>query len=241
MREFIFQVFGSEDSTDLDCMVFLDDIPTKNNDRRSQTYMKSIQKSHDLCEEYGNYIKEITGSDKVVNTNICSLKNGIVHTVFKGTPDEVNNSCFVTYDLHKQYHPLQIKECIERDIELKILRTTRVLLSFLSRSKYRPEVKAALKGDVYDKIKVLNNIDLVGIELHKNVTDGDYAKTMVFQLGQTIGLMEGIELYTKNSIIEFYPLSEDCIKRERHDCIIKLFLDKFLVLLNDFKFKRIKE
>jgi hypothetical protein len=233
-----FQVFGSENSTDLDCMVFLKDIPTKNNDRRSQAYRKSIQKSHDLCELYASEIKEITNTDKVVNVNICTLKNGVVHHVFKGTPDEVNNSCFLTYSLHKQYHPLQIERLVDRDIELKVLRTTRVLLSFLSRSKYRPDVKRALKGDIYEKIKVLNDIDLTNIDLNKNVSDEDYAKTMAFQLGQTIGLLEDNELYTKNSISETYPLLKECIDRKRNDCILKIFLDKYLVMLKDMKFEK---
>lgn len=241
-QDFIYQIFGSGDSTDLDCMVILDDIPTKNNDRRSSNYRKSIQKSHDLCDYYVGVIKELTGTDKEVNVNICSLKDGYVHRVFKGTCDEVSNSMYLTYILHEQKHPLLIKGLVERDIELKVLRTARVLLSFWSRTKYRPEVKSALRGDIYDKIECIKSINVLNLDLQKNVSDLDYAKTMAFQLGQTIALINGVELYTKKDISLQYPELKPLLYREkRDDEIIQEYLNNFIKAVNSMKFSKVLE
>jgi hypothetical protein len=240
-EKFTYQVFGSQNSNDLDCMVFLEDIPTKNNSRSSNGYKKSIQTSHDLCDFYAKKIKELTKTKKEVNVNICSLKDGIVHRVFKGTPDEVNNSCYLTYAYHNQRHLCQIKRLVKRDVEIKILRTCRVILSFWSRSKYRTEVKSALKGDIYEKIKVIDKIDPVGIELNKNISDGDYAKTMAFQLAQTILLIDGIEIYTKYEVEDYlWELTEN-INRIRDDKEIKNFKDLFISKIRNMSFNKIYE
>jgi hypothetical protein len=186
-------------------------------------------------------IKELTKTKKEVNVNICSLKDGVVHRVFKGTPDEVNNSCYSTYNYHNQRHITQIKRMVERDVELKILRTCRVILSFWSRSKYRSQVKSALKGDIYEKIKVINEINPIGIELNKNISDGDYAKTMAFQLAQTILLIDGIEIYTKYEVEDYFWELTGNINRVRDDKEIKKFKDLFISRIQNMNFKRLYE
>lgn len=226
-----FQVFGSESSQDLDCMVFVDSIP-------------SVAESHELCEQYGRMIKEITKTNKEVNTNLCVVENGVVKEVFKGTEDEVNNSLYLTYDKHKQWCPIKIERMVNRDVDLKILRTCRVLLSFWSRSEMRPEIKKALRGDIYQKIKTIKDFDITKYkDLGKNVNWEDYIKVIAFQLGQTIGLIDGIELYSKESICEHYPKLCPYLGRNTSAPldILEEYKDLFVSRIEDREFSITKE
>jgi hypothetical protein len=212
-----FQIFGSRSSLDSDVMVFVEDI------HENEFYATS------MCKAYNELLPikyPETFGDREMNCNLAILKNYKIEKVYKGTEDECNNSLYYTYNNFEQPHVPQVLQLIDRDVELKVLRTLRVLLSFLSRSKYRPDVKKALKGDVYLKIQTLKNIDLSKLfhdDLGKrNVSWEDYLKTMSFQLGQTLPLMdddvpkEFKEHYTKESIVIQYPQLEMLINREEN-------------------------
>lgn len=173
-------IHGSEDSTDCDVIYVFDKMP-------------SLQ----WCKTYC--------SDNDENRNICVVKNGIVTECYKGTPDEVNNAVFLTYHLHEQEYPLLITRLVPRDVTAKCMRAIRIILSHLSRSQYRTQVKAALIGDWFTRIKTLEDIDLTTIDfstLNKNMTREDILKTIAFQMGQTYHLTNGLELYTKNDVAE---------------------------------------
>lgn len=227
----VFQIFGSESSLYLDCMVFVDEIP-------------STQDSHELCEMYDEEITLVTGTTKEVNSNLAVLKNGIIVDTFKGTAEECDNALYFTYDLHDQHFSNQIKGKIPRDVELKILRTCRVLLSFWSRSEHRPRIKEALRGDVHKKIEVISSIDIRKIHsIGKNVTYIDYLKVMAFQLGQTLGLIDGIELYTKEDIAEEYPDLKPFLFREGTDSLeaLEYYKIELMMALSDYEFINTKE
>jgi len=197
-----YQIFGSKDSIDYDVMVFVDRIGNK-------------QESHERVANFDKILSELY-PDKPLNCNLAIVKYGIVTEVFKGTADEVNNMLCLTYDLHEQQHKLKITRLIGRDIDLKKLRTARVLLSFLSRTKHRTEIKKALKSDFIEKLKVLSDLDLSKIRDlgSRNVKWEDYLKVMSFQLGQTLALMDGIELYSKKEIGDKYPELKSMLSRE---------------------------
>ena len=173
-------IHGSEDSIDTDVVYVVDTLP-------------SLQECKRFC------------SDKNENRNICVVKNGIVIECYKGTPDEVNNAVFLTYHLHEQEYPLLITRLVQRDVTAKCMRAVRIILSHLSRSQYRPQIKEALVGDWFTRIKTLEDIDLTTIDfstLNKNMTREDILKTIAFQIGQTYHLTNGLELYTKNDVAE---------------------------------------
>ncbi len=204
--DYNFQIFGSKSSIDLDVIVFIDEIPSK------------PHISHELESQFNLEIKNFLKTDKKINCNLAVLKNGIISNVFKGCVDEVNNSLIRTYDLHQQYFPNKIRAFIPRDIDLKILRTGRVLLSLISRTEYRPVVKLALQKDFRERVKALYQCDISKLDASsfatKNVAYEDFIKVYAFQIGQTLGLLEGEELYTKEEIISSYPELEPYIKRD---------------------------
>ena len=229
-----FQIFGSQDSQDYDVMVFVKTIP-------------DIELAKDLCykndKELYMLFVNMGWEIKKVNSNLAVLDDGVIIKSFKGTPDEVNNSMYYTYDFHQQLHPNQITKLVERDIDLKIMRTARVILSFLSKTSYRTDVKIALHGNFIQKISTLSNIDISKITDigTKNVEWKDYLKVISFQLGQTISLMKNVELYTKSDIGEHYPDLIPMLKRDGENLQILEKLKHELILLCKERIPKMKK
>lgn len=200
----IFQIFGSADSQDLDVAVFVDAIP-------------SIKESSLLCSQYSEELGTFLKTDKELNTNIAVLGDGELLDVYKGTTDELNNALLATYSLHEQIHPLQIKRKLRRDVDLKMLRCARKLLSFFSRTEHRVRIKEALRGGFETKIEVLKTIQADQYtDFGKKGSLVDFRKTAAFQLGITLALIMGEELYTKADVILFYPKMKGLIQREEN-------------------------
>ena len=220
-----FQIFGSENSLDYDVMVFVDQIP------------EIIDHSHTLCKIFNSELSKIL-KDKPLNCNLAVVEEGFITNVFKGTPDEVNNALFYTYDFHTQYHPLLIKEPVIREYDMKILRAYRNILSFFSRSHLRKTIKTALRGDLRDKIPVMKMIDFEVIKKFpgKKESIKDIYKVMAFQFGQLFSLVDGFEKdsYTKNGVIKNYPDLAPMLRREelceKDYKILNIYLDRLIKL-----------
>lgn len=213
-----FQIFGSENSQDYDVMVFIDSIPA------------IVDEGHSLCKFYNADIAKIL-NDKEINTNLAVVKDGYITDVFKGTVDEVNNSLFYTYDNHTQYYPRVVSAPIDRDIDKKILRVYRNIVSYFSRSELRSIVKPALRGNLYDKIAVLKMIDFNTLrDINKKDSMTNIYKIISFQYGQLFSLIDGFESdsYTKNGIIRKYPALSRMINRE-------VMLDSDYITLNTYR------
>lgn len=217
----IFNIFGSENSTDLDVLVFLNELP-------------SLEVCKKLCENFDELIESRYEYNKKVNSNLAIVKDGIITMVFKGSDGEVNNSLFTTYNYHAQIHPIQINRVIpwsEELTKLKVSRFLRIVLTFLSRTQYRNMVKSALKtGRPSERLLVLDSILLETIsDFKKNNLDNiEIYKTIAFQIGQTLGYMMGQELYTKDAIGKRFPQLDPYLKREQCEVYD---LDKMLNIL----------
>lgn len=207
MNEKIRYIHGSKDSLDLDVYYVFDKLP-------------SFKECREFCS-----------ADESENRNIIVIENGIVTDCFIGVCDEINNGLIDTYFLHEQEYPLLIRKRVGRDHLMKILRSTRGILSFFSRTQYRETVKKALKGNWEDRINAFKSIDFNSIDfnsLSKNYTEKDILKVIAFQIGQTMGLLQGVELYTKEAIAEkFYSLGWFIYRK---DTDIKYMLE----MLNNF-------
>lgn len=191
-------IHGSGDSTDNDVIYVVDELP-------------SLQDCKRFCSNQDN-------PDE--NRNICVIKNGEVVQCYKGTPDEVNNAVYLTYRLHKQEFPLLITHLVPRDKAAKCMRAVRIILSHLSRSQYRSEVKHALVSNFTTRLKTLEDINLETIDfdhLNNNMTREDILKTIAFQIGQTSLLMNGFEAYTKGEVAEYFGLDEFLYRHKDSD------------------------
>lgn len=205
-------------------MVFVDDIPN------------IIDDSHTLCKMYNEQLSHIL-TDKPLNCNLAIVTDGFITDVFKGTTDEVNNALFYTYDLHKQYHALVIKEPVTREYDMKIIRASRSILSFFSRSELRSIIKPALRGDLRAKIPVLKSIDFEVMKDFpgKKEATKDIYKVLAFQFGQLFSLVDGFEKdsYTKSGIIKNYKDLAPMLMREE-------LCDKDYIVLNTYLTRLIK-
>ncbi len=205
-------IFGSEDSTDLDVMVYLDEMPD------------SLEDCKILCKKLNEELKPIINDpkDRELDCNICVLKNGVIDKVFKGIPSETNNSIYITY-YTEDFNGLQKYPCQIYTTKIdynwptiKIARVLRVMLSFLSRTKHRKIVKAALKGSTQLKIDTLKSINLVEVrDFGKNNQNReDIWKTYAFQIGQSLGLFWGDSLFTKSIIADQFPFLRPFLYRK---------------------------
>lgn len=199
----VFNVFGSPSSLDLDVIVFLDKLPP-------------LEECKKLALQMNKEIESLFIDNKKANTNFAVIQDGVIVKVFKGTPDEVNNSILMTYDHHKQQHPCQVNRLLPRDFHQKILRASRIILSFYSRTDHRQEVKWALGGDLIEKIECLRGIDFSKeVDFGKNGSQEDVLKNIAFQLGQVIGLSQGKEYYSKEDIASGIPELAPLLRREK--------------------------
>ena len=204
-----YNIFGSHDSIDLDVMVLVDQLP-----------ISKIECAK-LCEFYDSEFSKIYPNKKI-NSNICVIQDGIVIDCYKGDQDETNNMLIYTYHLHKQEFSPIVHRVVERDIELKIHRVYRTVLSFLSRHEdLRESIKFALRSSFKERYKVhCELIDFnhyIGLNLKNKFSTIEYFKTVAFQYGQLLGLFEKVELYTKKDIAENYPNLRSYLYRENSD------------------------
>lgn len=190
-------IHGSEDSTDVDIHYVVDKLP-------------------DLAE-----CKQFCSKDSNENRNLIVIQNGIVTDVYKGTPDEVNNALLRTYPLHQQSSPLLVQHRVLRVRPLKYMRAVRIILSHLSRSQYRKEVKEALvSGSWHQRVSVLNSLDLSKIDfetLNKHMSGADIKKVVAYQIGQALALSpksNPTEVYTKKEIGVVFPCLKPYLQRE---------------------------
>lgn len=234
-EDFKFYLFGSEDSTDYDVLIQVDNIP------------QDIDKAHNICKYYNDVLSKIL-TDKELNCNLGVFKDGHLVNVFKGTVDELNNVIFYTYDNHKQFFPNPISTLVERDIDEKILRVARFIITFYSRTELRPLIKAALRGDLRQKLEVLKKIDfstMVSFPGKKEKIEDIY-KVLAFQFGQVFSLIDGHESdsYTKNGIIKNYSNLSNLLKRgdlsDKDMQVLNLYLKRFINLVEERIEKGIK-
>lgn len=190
-----YYLFGSENSQDYDVLVECEDIP------------QNINEAHAICKAHNEALSLIL-TDKELNCNLITVKDNKIVDCFKGTEDELNNCLYYTYDLHKQSYPNPILSPVERDINEKILRVARFIITFYSRTELRTEIKAALRGNLLQKLAILKKIDFVTMTdfPDKKEKKEDIYKVLAFQFGQVFSLIEGCEedSYTKNGIIKNY-------------------------------------
>ncbi len=186
-------VHGSEDSLDTDVVYIIDRMPDYN-----------------TCQDFCSSTEE--------NRNLAVLRDGEIVECFKGAPDELNNGVFYTYNKHQQTDTLLIIHPVRRNIIAKEIGVVRCILSILSRTEYRQQIKKVLKeGNWTERLSVLNSIvlDDTILPLNKNgKSDIDLLKVIAFQIGQGLGLLEGHDLFTKKKISDKYPLLRPYLYRK---------------------------
>ena len=225
-----FYIFGSKSSVDYDVLLIVDEL-------------KTIDENHKLIKEWNEKLEkqfvEAGLEHKKVNCNLGVHGIGRISAVFKGTYDEVNNSVFHTYTLHKQFWTLNIRGPYDRVNSdyykhMKLKRCYRFLLSFYSRvPELREDIKEALRSDFKKRYDVLSEINFHRFKQFPKKKDKieDIYKVIAFQLAQTIGLFRGIEIYSKEDAIKHFPNLKKFILRQPFTDVDLSFLNIHLTLL----------
>lgn len=209
---------GSEDSLDIDVYIV---IPNP---------IHVLQECKELCESYPNF-----------NANLICIDSGQVYWCYKGTVDECNNSILATYSLHKEnVLPCPITVKVIRDVDEKVKRTLRGLLSYVSRTEFRKEVKEALRTqDMNFKLNVLKQIKFKDIpDFGKKGNNKDVYKFIAFQIIQTVAIMRGDEVFTKITASNYTPSLYKFLYRNVEDpndtYFLQLYYDFFLLFVEKY-------
>lgn len=217
-----YQVFGSSSSIDLDIVFFVDEL-------------KSIDENH---IKVADLIKNTRfETDKKINGNLAIVHEGVIINCFKGTPDELNNSLFETYYLHQQPFESLVTRMVDRNLDLKMERCARTIVSYFTRTHLRIAAKEALRSNLKTKLDFLQTIKFNQFnDFGKHGAPIEIYKSIAFQLGQTLALMDDLEVFTKESIAVAYPTLEDYLMRkqtstfklqEALEYFVKLSLERF--------------
>ncbi|MBE8726805.1 hypothetical protein [Flavobacterium hungaricum] len=224
-----YYIYGSDDSTDKDVIIVIskEEMPKTQEERKNKILF--------LLNEYKlNW-----------NATFAVIENGkISDTIYtKSWIDSLNNALLETYFLHEQKHELLVTEKHIRNKTLAIYKAVRTVLTMLTRTKYRTQIRPILKGihDFNLKREVLSKIDFLSISEfnQKNTADAAVWKIIAFYVGQNIALIESdLEIYTKKSLVKTFSDLEPFIYRKEistnEKIVLQQYINRWLTLLNNF-------
>ncbi|KFF05407.1 hypothetical protein [Flavobacterium reichenbachii] len=224
-----YYIYGSEDSTDQDVIIIIpkEEMPETQEERKNKVLF--------LLKEYNlNW-----------NATFAVIENGkITDTIYtKSWIDSLNNALLETYFLHAQKHELLVREKHVRNKTLAIYKAVRTVLTLLTRTEYRTQIRPILKGihDFNLKLEALCKVDFTAVSEfnQKNTADADIWKIIAFYVGQNIALIENdIEIYTKKNLVKTFPDLEPFIYRKEitatEKIVLQQYINRWLKLLNNF-------
>lgn len=198
--------FGSKDSVDVDILI---DYPDATGEEKDALLINQIKELHNLPKNW--------------NINLIRIEQGNVSKSIpsKGTPDSVNNSLYETYHLHSQFFKFPLDSRVDRDIGEAVERCLNAIFIFYKGTNL-DELYVSIPKDIKNgKLPMAERLEfLASIDFEKlpyNILDKNLNsyKSLAFRIGQTISLVDGIEIYTKQDLVYYHPELHSIIKRER--------------------------
>lgn len=199
---FIYNIYGSQDSTDTDVVFYVDKLSAIREDRKR---LVSIIKK-DFKPDW--------------NITLAIVKDGIITDCIypKASPESLNNAIFNTYDLHEQDHPCKVLRYVERNTVLAIYKTIRLLCTYLTRTEYRTFIRPTVHWSFSIDLKVNKLLNIKFNELvefnQPNMVAVDIWKTWCFYVVQNKALLNGLQIYTKADAFRYEPRSYNFIYRK---------------------------
>ena len=204
-----YYVCGSKDSLDTDILLVHPDVTGIEQDKYLWDPIKSK-----YCKQY----------PMICNwkPNLILIENGYVtkSVPSKGNSDGVHNSFFETYHLHFQKFKFPLKEKVLRDVISAIDICLERIFMFYKNSSNQKDYYYSIpvqiinrSANIIERVYWLNNVDLnLPLVLKKGDEIGAY-KRIAFNIGHTISLIKGTEVYTKQELVYYHPSLECIIKR----------------------------
>lgn len=226
---FPFFQYGSRDSTDIDVIISISESEMPASQEERKKFVRQLMDKYNL-----NW-----------NATLAVFNNGVmVDTIYtKAWVDSLNNAFLETYQNHKQLFPIPVNRKLERNYTLAIYKAVRTVLTFLTRTQYRKEIKPVLKGihPFAKKLEVIGQIDFIEVTdfNQPNASNVDIWKIIAFYIGQNHALItKKLEIYSKAGLIEQFPELTPFVKREPISLENKKDLmrlkESWLKAINDF-------
>lgn len=222
---FTFNIFGSTNSQEYDILFHVPEI------------IKDQNMSNLFCMGISYFIELNDKNKRIV---LCTTKNGIINKVSIGLPDELNNSLFYTYALHKQYHPCLVNRSVKRNIPAKIKLVIKEILRILSETQYKQKILPVINKEFNEQYEVFKSLELDNLSFLFNIESEDQIDTKVktfkqaaiFELMQCIGLLDNIEIYTAMECYYQYNIlvwDDISLNEIKNKLVEKIEKEKFLV------------
>lgn len=205
--------FGSKDSIDIDILI---EHPEATGEEKDIDLITVLKNQNHLTAEW--------------NINIISIENRVVVKSIpsKGLPDGVNNSLFETYHLHEQKFPFPLEKKLARNIDVAIEKCLTAIFTFYKRTNqdkfYKLITKEIKNGEAPMALRLdqLKQIDFNNMPYDDDEKNRNAYKSIAFHIGQTISLIDGIEIYTKENLINNHSELTSIINRENLSSIDSL-------------------
>ena len=168
--------------------------------------------------------------DGIIDVNLMDLDDdGYICDNHKGQNDEIHNALTTTYPMHTQIFPLpsNFGGKVQRAVALKWLTAMRRIFIRLTEVEVARDLAKRTLRNHDTSVGPAAFAELNFSEIIP-ATNLDHAKTFAFQMGQTVGLFDGLDLFTKDDIAKAYPVLESFIRRDRETSLRKAhLLDEF--------------
>lgn len=213
---FPYYFYGSEDSLDKDVVISIPKgyMPLQQEERKILLKQMELKYGFDW------------------NAILAVIENGqVVDTIYpKSWVDTLNNSLFTTYALHEQFFSNPIHGLVPRNKLLAIYKSVRTVLTLLTRTHLRPQIRPIINGihPFELKLAALQHVNWLEFEQfhQKNAKDVDIWKTVAFYIAQNVLLIErDIQIHTKKALINEFPKLDHFIYRKRIDLEDKEYLN----------------
>ena len=205
--------YGSNDSDDIDVFISLNRIPDFNDDDDS-AMMDEIHETIDYTLKYSG---TFTNSGKSIDYSFIHISDaGVVDWCEYDDLAECNNALFYTFAHHPYnnnvlYGRNPIKKKLEQNVSFKIVKVVRTLLTFLSRTEYRKDVKHLLKHGTFKErlefvLQVVSKNGLSNINsFEKKLDDVEIVKDIAFMFIQLYGLVHEVDVFCKRDACLRFP------------------------------------
>ena len=116
----------------------------------------------------------------------------------------------------------------KRSLDQKAIWALRIISFSLRGSSFKEAVEVAFKSKhLGTRLDMLRKLVFDQIEFEASVSTEEVWKKISFQMGQLMGLLDGIELLTKREVAITYPVLRDAIKRLPLDSDKLIAMSKF--------------
>lgn len=210
--------YGSNTSTDIDLFIAIDRIPENNREDR-----QNIEELREMVKYV--ILDSMKVNDKRIDYSFIHVSDdGVIDWCEYDDLEECNNALYYTFDHHVYNNAVvrvnPVKRKLTQNVSFKIVKVVRQLLTLLSRTEYRDDVKYLLKNGTFKQrlefvIRMVSEQKFSKIQtFNKNLDDVEILKDIAFSFIQLYSLIEDVDVFCKKDACLRFPDLAPFILRE---------------------------